>query len=652
MAHDYNSQDIKILEGLEAVRVRPGMYIGSTGPKGLHHILWEIVDNAIDEAANGFADKVEVILYKDGSVSVEDNGRGIPTDIHKQAGVSGVQVVFTQLHAGGKFNNENYSFSGGLHGVGASVTNALSEWLEVEVYNKTIYKMRFHSYYDKTRKKMISGEPEAPLQNTKIKTDKHGTFVRFKPDKEVFETVEFSLETIAKRLRELAFLNKGITIKLTDLRDDDKFYSKTFKYDGGLVDYVLYLNEGKTKLYDLPVYAKTEKDGILIEFAIQHTDSYTESVFSFVNNIPTPEGGTHEVGFKSGVTKILNDYAKSNNLVKDKDVVFTGEDFREGMTAIISVKMKNVEFEGQTKTKLGNPEAKAAVEAATIEELDVLVRNKKNKPIFDAMIKKAVGAAKARNAARHAKEIARAKNGADSAKLIGKLASCSSRKAEFNEVFIVEGDSAGGSAKQGRDRQHQAILPLRGKPLNAEKKSIADVLKNEEIRTIISALGTGIGNDFNLDNLNYHKVIILSDADQDGAHIRAILLTFFFRYMKPLIQEGHVYIGMPPLYKVYKKDVIEYAYDDNELQKAIDKVGRGYQLQRYKGLGEMNPEQLWDTTMDPQKRVLMQVTIEDAAEAEKLITTLMGDDIDGRKAYIAEHADFNKEDTFMSKVNV
>ena len=592
------------------------------------------------------------LFFKDGSVSVEDNGRGIPTDIHKQAGVSGVQVVFTQLHAGGKFNNENYSFSGGLHGVGASVTNALSEWLEVEVYNKTIYKMRFHSYYDKTRKKMISGEPEEPLQNTRIKTDKHGTFVRFKPDKDVFETVEFSLETIAKRLRELAFLNKGISIKLTDLRDDDKFYSKTFKYDGGLVDYVLYLNEGKMKLYDLPVYAKTEKDGILIEFAIQHTDSYTESVFSFVNNIPTPEGGTHEVGFKSGVTKILNDYAKSNNLVKDKDVVFTGEDFREGMTAIISVKMKNVEFEGQTKTKLGNPEAKAAVEAATIEELDVLVRNKKNKPIFDAMIKKAVGAAKARNAARHAKEIARAKNGADSAKLIGKLASCSSKKAEFNEVFIVEGDSAGGSAKQGRDRQHQAILPLRGKPLNAEKRSIAEVLKNEEIRTIISALGTGIGNDFNLDNLNYYKVIILSDADQDGAHIRAILLTFFFRYMKPLIQEGHVYIGMPPLYKVYKKDVIEYAYDDSELQKAIDKVGRGYQLQRYKGLGEMNPEQLWDTTMDPQKRVLMQVTIEDAAEAEKLITTLMGDDIDGRKAYIAEHADFNKEDTFMSKVNV
>ncbi|MBR1867334.1 MAG: type IIA DNA topoisomerase subunit B [Clostridia bacterium] len=649
---DYNSQDIKILEGLEAVRVRPGMYIGSTGVRGLHHILWEIVDNAVDEAANGFADKIEVVLYKDGSVSVEDNGRGIPTDIHKEAGVSGVQVVFTQLHAGGKFNNDNYSFSGGLHGVGASVTNALSEWLTVEVYKKTVFKMEFHSYYDKTRKKTISGEPVAPLKDTKQKTDKHGTLVRFKPDKTVFETVEFNLETISKRLRELAFLNKGLSIKLVDLRDESKFYNKTFKYDGGIVDYVLYLNEGKTKLYDLPVYAKTERDGILIEFAMQHTDSYTEGIFSFVNNIPTPEGGTHEVGFKSAVTRVLNDFAKNNNYIKEKDLSFMGEDFREGLTAIISIKMKNVEFEGQTKTKLGNPEAKNAVEGAVCSELDALTKNKKYKQIFDAMMKKALGAAKARNAARHAKEIARAKSGADAARLIGKLASCSSKKAELNEVFIVEGDSAGGSAKQGRDRQHQAILPLRGKPLNAEKKRIEEVLKNEEIRTIISALGTGIGSDFNIKNLNYHKVIILSDADQDGAHIRAILLTFFFRYMKELIQEGHVYIGMPPLYKVYKKDVTVYAYDDSELQKAIDQVGRGYQLQRYKGLGEMNPEQLWDTTMDPAKRVLMQVTIDDAAEAEKLITTLMGDDIEGRKTYISEHADFNKEDSFMEKVNL
>ncbi len=647
---NYNSYVIRILEGLEAVRVRPGMYIGSTGPRGLHHILWEIVDNAIDEAANGYADKIEVVLHKDGSVSVEDNGRGIPIDVHKEAGVSAVQVVFTQLHAGGKFDNKNYSFSGGLHGVGAAVTNALSEWLKVEIYKGTVYQMEFHSYYSEEKKKVISGEPIGALKNTRKKTDKQGTYVRFKPDARVFETVEFSQDTISKRLRELAFLNRGLSIKFTDLRDDEKFYSKTFKYDGGLIDYVLYLDEGKTKLYDLPVYAKAEKDGIVVEFAIQHTDGYTESIFSFVNNIPTPEGGTHEIGFKSAVTRILNDFAKSNNLIKDKDLALQGEDFREGMTAIVSVKMKNVEFDGQTKTKLGNPEAKSAVESATIDELDRLIKNKKNKQIFEAMIKKALGAAKARNAARHAKEIARAKSGADSAKLVGKLAACSSRKAELNEVFIVEGDSAGGSAKQGRDRQHQAILPLRGKPLNVEKKKLEDVLNNDEFRMIITAIGTGIGNDFNINNLNYHKVIILSDADQDGAHIRAILLTFFFRYMKQLIQEGHVYIGMPPLYKVFKKDVIEYAYDDNELQKAIDKVGRGYQIQRYKGLGEMNPDQLWDTTMDPKKRVLMQVTIEDAAQAEKLITTLMGDDLEGRKVYIAEHADFNKEDTFMTKV--
>ena len=647
---NYNSDVIRILEGLEAVRVRPGMYIGSTGPRGLHHILWEIVDNAIDEAANGYADKIEVMLHKDGSVSVEDNGRGIPIDVHKEAGVSAVQVVFTQLHAGGKFDNKNYSFSGGLHGVGAAVTNALSEWLKVEVYKGTVYQMEFQSYYSEEKKKIISGEPVGPLKNTRKKTDKQGTYVRFKPDARVFETVNFSQETISKRLRELAFLNRGLTIKFTDLRDDDKFYSKTYKYDGGLVDYVLYLDEGKNKLYDLPVYAKAEKDGIAVEFAIQHTDGYTESIFSFVNNIPTPEGGTHEIGFKSAVTRILNDFAKSNNLIKDKDVALQGEDFREGMTAIVSVKMKNVEFDGQTKTKLGNPEAKSAVESATFEELDRLIKNKKNKQIFEAMIKKALGAAKARNAARHAKEIARAKNGADSAKLVGKLAACSSRKAELNEVFIVEGDSAGGSAKQGRDRQHQAILPLRGKPLNVEKKKLEDVLNNDEFRMIITAIGTGIGNDFNINNLNYHKVIILSDADQDGAHIRAILLTFFFRYMKQLIQEGHVYIGMPPLYKVYKKDVTVYAYDDSELQTAIEKVGRGYQIQRYKGLGEMNPDQLWDTTMDPKKRVLMQVTIEDAAQAEKLITTLMGDDLEGRKVYIAEHADFNKEDSFMDKV--
>jgi len=652
MTHDYNSQDIKILEGLEAVRVRPGMYIGTTGVRGLHHILWEIVDNSIDEAANGYADKIEVILYKDGSVSVEDNGRGIPTDIHKTAHVSGVEVVFTQLHAGGKFDSENYNYSGGLHGVGASVTNALSEWLKVEVYKNTVYKMEFKSYFDKAKNKWISGAPVSPLTDTKQKTDKKGTFIRFKPDKNVFETVEFNLDTIVKRLRELAFLNKGLEIHLVDMRDDEKFYNKSFKFDGGILDYVLYLNAEKFKLYDLPVFCKTEKNGIQIEFAMQHTDSYAESVFSFVNNIPTPEGGMHEIGFKSAITKVMNDYARMRGMLKEKDENLTGEDFREGLTAIISVKMHNVEFEGQTKTKLGNPEAKAAVETGVTEELTKLMDNKKNYKIFDAMMDKAMGAAKARNAAKHAKEIARAKSGVDAMRLVGKLSSCSGKKPELNEVFIVEGDSAGGSAKQGRDRQHQAILPLRGKPLNAEKKRIEEVLKNEEIRTIISALGTGIGSDFNINNLNYYKVIILSDADQDGAHIRAILLTFFFRYMKQLIQDGHVYIGMPPLYKVYKKDIIEYAYDDSELQTAIDKVGKGYQLQRYKGLGEMNPEQLWETTMNPDTRVMTQVTIEDVMEAEKLITTLMGDDIESRKSYISEYADFNKVDTFIDKVNI
>ncbi|MBQ2718293.1 MAG: type IIA DNA topoisomerase subunit B [Clostridia bacterium] len=644
-ANGYSSGDIDILEGLEAVRVRPGMYIGSTGVKGLHHILWEIVDNAIDEAANGYADTVSVILYKDGSASVEDNGRGIPTDIHPKAKVSGVQVVFTQLHAGGKFNNDNYKFSGGLHGVGASVTNALSEWLKVEVYKKTVYKMDFKSWVDKRNGKIYAGIPQGELENTKEKTNKHGSFVRFKPDATIFETVEFKAEIISKRLKELAFLNKGVKITFTDKRSENPV-TEEFCYDGGIIDFVKYLNEGKTTLYSEPIYVCKEKDDIKIEFAIQHTDAYTESIYSFVNNIPTPEGGMHEVGFKSGVTRIMNDIARERGFLKAKDQNLIGEDFREGMTAIISIKMKNVEFEGQTKTKLGNPEVKPAVESVTITELAQLGKDKKKTEILEKMMEKALAAEKARTAARKAKEVARAKNSADGAKLVGKLADCSSRKAELNEVFIVEGDSAGGSAKQGRDRQHQAILPLRGKPLNTEKKRIEEVLKNEEIRTIISALGTGIGSDFSMKDLRYDKVIILSDADQDGAHIRAILLTFFFRYMRELIQEGHVYIGMPPLYKVYKKDVVEYAYDDKELKKKIEIVGRGYQLQRYKGLGEMNPSQLWETTMNPQTRILMRVSIEDAAEAERLITILMGDGLEERKAYIQKYADFNKVDDF------
>lgn len=639
----YKAEDIKILEGLDAVRMRPGMYIGTTGVKGLHHILWEIVDNAVDEAANGFANKIEIKLYKDGSASVEDNGRGIPTDIHSKAGVSGVEVVFTQLHAGGKFNADNYSYSGGLHGVGASVTNALSEWLKVEVYKDTVYEMNFHSYLDKETGKVKSGIPVAPLKNTKVKTKKKGTFVQFMPDARVFETITFSPETILKRLRELAFLNKGLEIKFYDENTD---YGKTYKFDGGIVDFVKYLNEGKSLLYSEPIYASATKDNIHVEFAIQHTDAYVDSVYSYVNNIPTGEGGTHETGFRSGITRSLNDYARERNILKEKDDNFLGDDFKEGLTAIVSIKMQNVQFEGQTKTKLGNPEARPAVESVTVNELDALMKNKKLQKVFDAIVQKAMNAAKVRLAAKKAKEIARASKSIEAQSLVGKLASCSGRKPELNELFIVEGDSAGGSAKQARVRQFQAILPLRGKPLNVEKKKLDQILQNEEIRTIISALGTGIGSEFDIESLKFHKVIILSDADQDGAHIRAILLTFFFRYMRELVSAGHVYIGMPPLYKIHKGNVEEYAYDDKELETKKNKVGRGALIQRYKGLGEMNPSQLWDTTMNPETRSLMQVTIEDAAEADKLITVLMGDEVGERKKYIFEHANFNKEDKF------
>ena len=650
----YDAGDITILEGLDAVRLRPGMYIGSTGTRGLHHILWEIVDNAIDEAANGYADRIDVRIYKDGSASVEDNGRGIPTDIHPKTKVSGVQVVFTQLHAGGKFDEHNYSFSGGLHGVGASVTNALSEWLKVEVYRKTVYKMSFHSYYDEKAEKYMSGVPNEHLTDTKEKTDKTGTFIRFKPDAAVFDTVNFNFDTVSKRLKELAFLNKGLEINLVDERvpEDKKPIAVNYKFDGGLHDFAMYLNEGKSPLYDNPIGYKAEKDGILIEFAIQHTSDFTESLFSFVNNIPTPEGGFHETGFRTGLTKSLNDIARSMGALKDKDQNLLGEDFREGLTAILSIKMKNVQFEGQTKTKLGNAEARQPVETATIEGMAALYKDPKLKETFDEIIKKAQAAARVRIAARQAKEVARAKNSIDNLTLVGKLAACTGKKPELNELFIVEGDSAGGTAKQARIRLTQAILPLRGKPLNVEKKRIDQVLANEEIRTIISALGAGYGSDFNMDDLKYHKVIILSDADQDGMHIRCILLTFFFRYMRELINNGNVYIGMPPLYKVYKKDIVEYAYDDEELQKKIEIVGKGYQIQRYKGLGEMSAEQLWETTMDPARRNLIRVNIEDAAEAEQMVTALMGDRVEARKEFLAQNANFNKVDTFIDRVNI
>ncbi|MGN1235713.1 MAG: type IIA DNA topoisomerase subunit B [Christensenellaceae bacterium] len=660
----YSAEDLRILEGLDAVRLRPGMYIGSTGVKGLHHILWEIVDNAVDEAANGFADEITVTLYEDGSASVEDNGRGIPTDIHPKTKLSGVEVVFTKLHAGGKFDEHNYSFSGGLHGVGASVTNALSQWLTVEVYRDYTYAMSFKSYYDKSLKKMMSGIPQGPLEKGK-KTKKHGTFVRFKPDGTVFPVTEFSLETVSSRLNELAFLNKGLKINFIDERkkqmqetedgdaiETDEPFHATYCYQGGISDFAKYLNGGKTTLYREPVYFSTEKNGILVEFAIQHTTDFTESLFSFVNNIPTAEGGFHEMGFRSGITKALNDYARSSGALKDKDPNLLGDDFREGLTAVLSIKMKNVQFEGQTKSKLGNPEARQPVESATIEGLSTLSADKKLKKVFDEMIKKAMGAMKVRIAARQAKDAARAKNSLDSSlTLVGKLAACSGKKPEQNELFIVEGDSAGGTAKQARVRQFQSILPLRGKPLNVEKKRLDQILANEEIRTMISAIGAGLGREFNVEKINYHKVIILSDADQDGMHIRCILLTFFFRYMRDLVQGGYVYIGMPPLYKVYKKDVVEYAYDDAELQEKIDLVGKGYQIQRYKGLGEMSAEQLWETTMNPASRNLIQVTIEDAAEADRMITMLMGENVEGRKQFLARNANFNKVDTFIERVD-
>lgn len=640
----YKAENIEILEGLDAVRMRPGMYIGTTSIKGLHHILWEIVDNAVDEASNGFADKIEIKLYKDGSASVEDNGRGIPTDIHSKAGVSGVQVVFTQLHAGGKFNAENYSFSGGLHGVGASVTNALSEWLKVEVYKNTVYSMEFHSILDEKTGKVKSGVPVAPLKDTKVKTKKHGTMVRFLPDKRVFETIKFAPETILKRLKELAFLNKGLTIEFYDENTD---FKRTYCFNGGLIDFVKYQNEGKSVLYQEPLYLKAEKDGIQVELAIQHTDAYVDTVCSYVNNIPTGEGGMHETGFRSGLTRVLNDFARERKILKEQDDNFVGDDFKEGLTAILSVKMQNVQFEGQTKTKLGNPEARPAVEWVTVSELAELMKNKKLAKTFESILAKATNAAKVRLAAKKAKEIARASKSIESQNLVGKLAACSGRKAEQNEIFIVEGDSAGGSAKQARVRQYQAILPLRGKPLNVEKKKIDQILQNEEIRMIISALGTGIGSEFDISGLKYNKVIILSDADVDGYHIRVLLLTFFFRYMKELITEGHVFIGMPPLYRVKKGNNEIYAYDDKELAVAREKLGKGSETQRYKGLGEMDPAQLWETTLDPARRNLIQVTIEDAAEADRLITVLMGDEVAERKKYIFENAEFNKEDKFV-----
>ena len=652
----YDAKDIQILEGLDAVRLRPGMYIGTTGIKGLHHLVWEIVDNSVDEAANGYCSRIIVTLHKDGSITVEDNGRGIPVAIHPQKKVSAAEVVFTELHAGGKFNNDNYAYSGGLHGVGASVVNALSRWLKLEICRDgKKYIQEFESKED-SHGKVRGGVPLYPLKE-EGKSVTTGTSVTFMPDDRIFESIEFNPDTIKEHLEEVSFLNRGLEIDfIVEAEKETESKSYVFKYDGGIVDFVKYINDSKNVLYPEPIYFKGESDDIKVEVAMQHTDGYTESTFSYVNNIQTPDGGTHEIGFRSGLSRAIQDIAAKNSALKSKESdMLIGDDFREGLTTVLLVKMKTVEFEGQTKAKLGNPQARPAVDSVVYQGLTDYFANKKTGKILEAVLEKAVGAAKAREASRKAKEIARQKNSIENSTLIGKLASCTGKNYANNELFIVEGDSAGGSCKQARDRHFQAILPLRGKPLNVEKRRIDQVLQNEEFRTLISALGAGIGEDFNVDAIKYNKIIILADADQDGFHIRSILLTFFFRYMKQLITNGHVFIGLPPLYRISKKDKVEYVYSDAELPEATKRVGKGYKLQRYKGLGEMDKDQLWDTTMDPLQRTLVQVTIEDAAEAEKMISTWMGDNVERRKDYIAEHSNFSRVDSlseFISKKKI
>lgn len=649
MATNYTAENLQILDGLDAVRLRPGMYIGTTGSRGLHHLLWEIADNAIDEVANDYASEVCVTLHKDGSCSVWDNGRGVPVDRHPVLGISGVEVIFTKLHAGGKFDHKNYGYTGGLHGVGASVVNALSKWLTVDSYRDwEHWQIRFETIWDNKEKKWKAGQIVVPLFK-ESNTRKHGTLVRFMPDEKIFEDTQFSGDTIARRLRELAYLNKGANITFTDENAQPPANeTRTFCYEGGIADYVSYLSKDKTLLFEKPILFETQRDDIMLSLAMLYTDAYTESTNSFVNNIPTPEGGMHETGFRAALTKVFNDYARKIGALKEKEMGLSGEDYREGLTALLSIKVRNPQFEGQTKGRLGNTEVRPAVEFMVSQKLQEFLEDLKNAEIAQAIVDKAIKAARVREASRKAREVARQKNALEAAPLVGKLSSCTGRKPEENELFIVEGDSAGGSAKQGRDRRLQAILPLRGKPLNVEKKRIDQVLNNEEYRSIITALGTNIDEDFTLDNLKYHKIIILSDADQDGAHIRAILLTFFFRYMRELVSRGHVYIGMPPLYQVKTGGTSMYAYDDKELKKLTQGV-KNYTIQRYKGLGEMNPEQLWETTMNPASRKLTQVTLEDGAEADRLITVLMGDKVEPRREYISANADFNKPDTFSQQ---
>ena len=626
MAATYNENQIQILEGLQAVRKRPGMYIGSTSSKGLHHLVYEIVDNAVDEALAGYCSVIEVTIHQDNTISVIDNGRGIPVGIHPQKGISTVEVVFTILHAGGKFGGGGYKVSGGLHGVGASVVNALSEWLTVEVYTDG----KIH------QEKFSRGEVVQPL--TVIgETDKVGTYVHFKPDAEIFEDVIFDYNVLEQRLKETAFLTKALKIRLIDERADQK-QDKTFHYEGGIKQFVEQLNSHKTPLYEQIFYCEGEKDGIVVEVAFQHNDTYVENVFSFVNNINTIEGGTHLSGFRTAITKTLNDYARKMGLLKDSDKNLTGDDIREGMTAVISIKISEPQFEGQTKTKLGSSEAAGAVQTVFGDQLTYFLEQNPN--VGKMIVQKGIMAARARDAARKARELTRRKSALEGNSLPGKLADCSEKDASKCEIYIVEGDSAGGSAKSARSPKTQAILPLRGKILNVEKVRIDKMLENQEIRNMITAFGAGVSDDFDITKLRYGKIIIMTDADVDGAHIRTLLLTFLYRYYRELIEQSHVYIAQPPLYLVEKNKKRYYAFDDKELDKILEEIGRSgiSRMQRYKGLGEMNAEQLWDTTMDPETRVLVKVTIDDAAEADQIFTKLMGDDVEPRRQFINEHA--------------
>ena len=633
MGSEYSADQIQILEGLEAVRKRPGMYIGSTSVRGLHHLVYEIVDNSVDEALAGFCSHIEVQINADNSITVQDDGRGIPVDIQKKAGLPAVEVVFTILHAGGKFGGGGYKVSGGLHGVGASVVNALSEWLEVEICRDgKVYKQRYER-----------GKTMYPLKVVgECAPDKHGTRVVFLPDKEIFEETVYDYDTLKVRLRETAFLTKNLRITLRD--DREVKHEKTFHYEGGIKEFVTYLNRSNEKLYEPVIYCEGIKDKVFVEVAMQHNDSYTENIYTFVNNINTPEGGTHLAGFKSALTKTFNDYAKKNKLLKENEPALSGEDIREGITAIISVKIEEPQFEGQTKQKLGNSEARAAVDAIVSEQLTYFLEQ--NPAVAKSICEKSILAKRARDAARKAREMTRRKSALDGMALPGKLADCSDKNPENCEIYIVEGDSAGGSAKEARNKSNQAILPLRGKILNVEKARLDRIYGNAEIRAMITAFGTGIHEDFDISKLRYNKIIIMTDADVDGAHISTLLLTFLYRFMPDLIREGHVYLAQPPLYKIEKNKRVWYAYSDDELNSILTEIGRdnNNKIQRYKGLGEMDAEQLWETTMDPERRILLRVQIdsETASEVDLTFATLMGDQVEPRREFIEANAKYVK----------